>query len=150
VRLESSVRAVIDTNTLFSGLFWHGNPHRLIEWMRDGTLALVSSPGLLDELADVLARPRFQDILARSNTAPEQALAQVRSLAEIVDPPPLPESVSRDPDDDAVLALATAARPDLIITGDKDLLVLGAHAGIPIVSAAAAVAIIAQGIAPRP
>jgi uncharacterized protein len=77
-------------------------------------------------------------------------LAQVRSLVEIVDPPPLPQPVSRDPDDDAVLALAAAARPDLIITGDKDLLVLGAHAGIPIVSAAAAIAIIVQGIASRP
>lgn len=150
MRAESGVRAVIDTNTLFSGLFWRGNPHRLIDWARDGTLALVSSPGLLDELAEVLARPRFQDILAKSNTDPEQALAQVRSLVEIVDPPPLPQPVSRDPDDDAVLALAAAARPDLIITGDKDLLVLGAHAGIPIVSAAAAIAIIVQGIASRP
>jgi predicted nucleic acid-binding protein len=58
-------------------------------------------------------------------------LAQVRLLAEIVDPPPLPEPVSRDPDDAAVLALAAAARPDLIITGDKDLLILGSHAGFP-------------------
>jgi predicted nucleic acid-binding protein len=61
-------------------------------------------------------------------------------LAEIIDPPPLPEPVSRDPDDDAVLALAAAAQPDLIISGDKDLLVLGAHAGVPIVKAAEAVA----------
>jgi len=70
-------------------------------------------------------------------------LAQVRLLAEIVDPPPLPEPVSRDPDDDAVLALAAAARPDLIITGDKDLLILGSHAGVPIVSPAEAIARIA-------
>ena len=57
--------------------------------------------------------------------------------------PPLPEPASRDPDDDAALALAVAARPDLIITGDKDLLVLGAYAGIPIVSATEALARIA-------
>jgi predicted nucleic acid-binding protein len=36
-----------------------------------------------------------------------------------------------------------AAQPDLIITGDKDLLVLGTHAGVPIVSAAEALARIA-------
>jgi predicted nucleic acid-binding protein len=72
-------------------------------------------------------------------------LAQVRLLAEIVDPPPLPEPVSRDPDDDAVLALAAAARPDLIVTGDKDLLVLDAYAGIPIVSPAEAIARIEAG-----
>jgi predicted nucleic acid-binding protein len=69
-------------------------------------------------------------------------LAQMRLLAEFADPPPLPEPASR-PDDDAVLALAVAARPDLIITGDKDLLVLGAYAGIPIVSTTEALARIA-------
>ena len=64
----------------------------------------------------------------------------LQRLAEIIDPPPLPVPVSRDPDDDAALALAVAAQADLLITGDADLLVLGVHAGIPIVDAAAAVA----------
>jgi uncharacterized protein len=142
---DGSVRAVIDTNVLLSGLLWPGNSHVLIEQVRASALTLVSSPVLLAELAEVAARSKFKDILARSNTNPELMLAQVRLLAEIVDPPPLPEPVSRDPDDDAVLALAAAARPDLIITGDKDLLVLGAHAGVPIVSAAEAVARIKAG-----
>jgi uncharacterized protein len=137
------VRAVIDTNVLLSGLLWRGKSHILIEHVRAGTLSLVSSPALLAELAEVAARRKFKDILARSNTDPKLMLAQVRMLAETVDPPPLPEPTSRDADDDAVLALAAAARPDLIITGDKDLLVLGAYAGIPIVTAAEAVARIA-------
>ncbi len=105
----------------------------------------MSSPALLAELAEVAARPKFKDILVRSNTDPELMLAQVRLLAEIVDPPPLREPVSRDPDDDAVLALAAAAKPDLIVTGDKDLLVLGIHAGIPIVSPVEAVVRIGGG-----
>ncbi len=104
----------------------------------------MRSPALLAELAEVATRPKFKDMLARSNTNLELMLTQVRLLAEIVDPPLLPEPVGRDPDDDAVLALAAAARPDLIITGDKDLLVLGAHACIPIVSAAEAFARIAS------
>ena len=128
------MRAVIDTNVLLSGLLWHGAPHALIEQARTGALTLVSSPALLAELAEVAARAKFQVALVRSNTNPEQMLAQVRLLAEIVDPPPLPAPVSRDPGDDAVLALAVAAQPDLVISGDADLLVLGAHAGIPIVT----------------
>jgi putative PIN family toxin of toxin-antitoxin system len=128
---------------LLSGLLWTGKSHVLIEQIRTGALTLVSSPALLAELAEVAARSKFKDMLARSNTNPELMLAQVRLLAEIVDPPPLPEPVSRDPDDDAVLALAAAARPDLIITGDKDLLILGSHAGVPIVSPAEAIARIA-------
>lgn len=47
-----------------------------------------------------------------------------------------PAPVSRDPDDDAVLALAIAAQAELIVSGDDDLLSLGAHAGIQITDAA--------------
>lgn len=134
------MRAVIDTNVLVSGLLWHGASHALIEQARIGALTLVSSPALLAELTDVIARAKFQATLARSDTDPAQMLAEVRLLAEIVDPPPLPTPVSRDPDDDAVLALAVAAQPDLIISGDRDLLTLGFHARIPIVTPADALA----------
>jgi putative PIN family toxin of toxin-antitoxin system len=134
------VRAVIDTNVLLSGLIWRGTPHLLLEQIRAGTLSLVSSPALIAELAGIIGRPKFSTTLARSSTDPERMLAEVRFLAEIVEPPPLPVPVSRDPDDDAVLALAVAAQPDLIISGDADLLTLGSHAGIPIVTPAEALA----------
>ena len=78
-------------------------------------------------------------ILARSKTDPERTLGELRRFAEIVDPPPLPAPVSRDPSDDAVLALAAASRADLIITGDADLFTLGGHAGIPIIDPAEAI-----------
>jgi uncharacterized protein len=138
-----SVRAVVDTNVLLSGLIWHGTPHTLLEQVRAGTLVLVSSPGLIAELASVLARPKFHAVLARTKTNPERMLAELGRLAEIIDPPPLPTPRSRDGDDDAVLALALAARPDFIVSGDADLLVLGAHAGIPIVTPAQALTMMA-------
>ncbi len=40
------MRAVIDTNVLVSGLFWHGPPHILLEHVRNGALDLISSPAL--------------------------------------------------------------------------------------------------------
>lgn len=58
----------------------------------------------------------------------------------MIEPPPLPQPVCRDPDDDEVLALAIAAQADLIISGDNDLLVLLQFNGIPIVSPAQAIA----------
>ena len=119
------VRAVADTNVLLSGLFWRGRPHALLEQVRAGALTLISSPAV-------------QAILVRSNTDPEQTLGELRRLAEIIDPPPLPTPVSRDPSDDEVLALAAALQADLIITGDADLLTLGSHAGIPIIDPAEA------------
>src|SRR5271165_4440823 len=134
---DGGVRAVIDTNVLLSGLLWRGTPHVLLEQIRANALTLICSPALLAELGEVIRRPKFQAVLSRSRTDPERMLSELRRLAEIIDPPPLPAPVSRDPDDDAVLALAVAAQADLIVSGDGDLLTLGAHGGIPIIDAAA-------------
>jgi predicted nucleic acid-binding protein len=48
------VRAVLDTNVLLSGLFWRGTPHALIAQIHAGALTVISSPGLLAELAEVI------------------------------------------------------------------------------------------------
>jgi putative PIN family toxin of toxin-antitoxin system len=133
------VRAVIDTNVLLSGLLWHGAPHAVLEHVRAGRLTLVSLPALLAELVDVIGRAKFDVILKRSNTLLEYVLAEVRELAEVVELPPLPQPVCRDPDDDAVLALALAAQTDMIVSGDDDLLTLGIFQRIPIVTASQAV-----------
>jgi uncharacterized protein len=132
------MRAVIDTNVLLAGLLWRGPPYALLEQVRSGALTFISSPELLSELAEVLARPKFDEIVKRSQSSREQMLLQVRMLAEVMEPPPLPKPVCRDPDDDAVLALAIAAQADLIVSGDDDLLSLQSFEGIPILSPALA------------
>jgi predicted nucleic acid-binding protein len=42
--------------------------------------------------------------------------------------------VCRDRDDDKVLETAVAGQADIILTGDRDLLILGEHNGIRILS----------------
>jgi putative PIN family toxin of toxin-antitoxin system len=119
------VRAIVDTNVLVSGLLWHGAPHRLIEQIRAGAVTLTCSNTGLAELDHVIRRSKFRGIIAKTDMSADQIMAEIRSLADIVDPPPLPSPASRDPDDDALLALAVACRADLIVTGDADLLSLG-------------------------
>jgi uncharacterized protein len=51
---------------------------------------------------------------------------------------PLSKPVCRDPDDDAVLALALAAQVNFIVSGDNDLLDLQAFESIRIVTPAEA------------
>lgn len=46
-----------------------------------------------------------------------------RATPIVVKPQPIERTV-RDPDDDSVIATALAARADVIVSGDKDLLVL--------------------------
>lgn len=132
------MRAVIDTNVLLSALLWGGTPHALMEHVRNGAVTLISSPALLAELARVIDRPKFDVILLRTNTSRAQTLAEVRLLAEVIDPPPLAQPVCRDKDDDAVLALAMAAQADIVISGDDDLLCLNPFEGIPILTPAQA------------
>lgn len=139
-----SVRAILDINVVLSGLFWRGPPHTLLNYIRDGTLTLVSSPDLLAELADVIERPKFDTILVRSDTSRKQSLIEIRELAVVITPKPLATPVCRDADDDAVLALALAGQVDLIVSGDADLLTLQEYQGIRIVNPAVGVALIEQ------
>jgi len=136
------VRAIIDTNIWMAGLLWRGLPHRLLELVRAGVVTPIISPVLLAEFADVIGRDKFDDILLRSNTSRERSLGEVRRLCELIDAPPLPVPVCRDPDDDHVLACAIAANVDCIITGDNDLLVLKHYRHIPIVTPAEALRLI--------
>ena len=133
------MRAVIDTNVLLSRLLWRGAPYELLEQVRNGELTLISSPALLAELADVISRPKFDAILVRSNTSRSRTLDELHQLVEVIEPPPLPQPVCRDADDDAVLAVAIAGQADLIVSGDDDLLSLKIYQDIPIVTPAEAV-----------
>jgi uncharacterized protein len=138
------MRAVLDTNVVLAGLLWRGPPHALLEQVRNGSVTFISSPALLAELAEVLARPKFDAILSRCDTSRDRMLLEIRMLAELIDPPPLTLPVCRDPDDDAVLALATAALADWIVSGDDDLLSLASFEGIAILNPAQALQRIAE------
>jgi len=133
------VRAVIDNNLLVSGLLWGDKPGRILAAAADGQVQLLLSDQLLSELAEVLRRRKFAPRLALKGLTPETALTTVQTAARVVPAPaiPLPASL-RDPDDLAVLACALAAEAEVIITGDKDLLVLGSFREIPIIDAAEA------------
>jgi putative PIN family toxin of toxin-antitoxin system len=89
-----------------------------------------------------MGRAKFDAILKRTDTSRERSLAEVRRLAEVIAPPPLPRPVCRDPDDDEVLALAIAAKVEIIVSGDNDLLSLGSIEGVRIVVPAEAVILV--------
>jgi putative PIN family toxin of toxin-antitoxin system len=121
------MRVLLDTNVLIAAFVARGACTELFEHCaRNHTL--VTSPTLLAEL-DVTLRRKFGASVRDAN----EVVALLRGRFESVDPRPLDEPVCRDPDDDHVLAAAVDGRCDCIVTGDKDLLVLGSFSGIPII-----------------
>ena len=129
------MRLVLDTNTVVSGLLWDNEPSRLIDEGLQGRVELFTSQALLLELGDVLPRRKLAQRVAASGLSVAQLVARYAVLAQSV----LPADISRiatDPDDDQVLACALAARADLIVSGDADLLNLKAYQGMPIVTVA--------------
>jgi len=121
------VRLVLDTNVLLAAVLADGLCWDLVR-KRVKLHELFVSQALVDELTGQLRDKFGQD--------PDEVplVAAYQGRAALISAPALPNPVCRDPDDDVVLATAIAAKADLIITGDQDLLVLGQHAGIRILS----------------
>lgn len=141
------MRIVLDTNVVLSALLWRGTPHHLLAAIgQHSSTQLYSSTALLEELADVLARPSATKRLALIGRSVRDVLADYIEAIELVEPSSVPRVVVGDVDDDQVIAAAVAARAELIVSGDrKHLLPLGSHQGIDIVDATEAVRRIACG-----
>jgi putative PIN family toxin of toxin-antitoxin system len=114
------LRVVFDPNVLVSAVITPvGPPAEALDAWRNGEFDLIVSPRLLDELEDVLLRPKF-----RAYVSPEQVGAYVEALAAealAFDDPADPPRVSLDPGDDYLIALARTAGADLLVSGDKHL-----------------------------
>ena len=131
-----------------------GLQHRMVvEPLELEVLAAIASPEdrveivdmILDkrELEDVLAREKFAARISQVGSTAAEMIAGYRALAQLVRTTAM-APVSRDPDDDQVLACALAANAGLIVTRDKDLRTLDPFRAIRILPAREALALLAQ------
>ena len=118
---------VLDTNVLVSGLLFTGPPHQLLSLVLSGTAELIASPILLNELERVLRLKFPQHLQAIHDT-----LQSVTERATLVFPTEQLTVISEDPSGNRILECALAGRADVIISGDRHLLVLKTFRGIPI------------------
>lgn len=124
------MRLVLDTNVLVSALHFGGRPRRLLDRVLRGDHLLVTGGVILGELESVLT-----DTCGWDRARAVAARAEVEAVAEVAIPGNI-RRICRDRDDDEVLAIAIAGRADAIVTGDGDLLSLGEHEGIRILTVA--------------
>ena len=140
------MRRVLDTNIVVSGLLWNGAPAQLIDLARMDEIELFSSRVLLAELTRILRRAKFSRAVTASGMTLDELVLGYSELATLVMSADITPTVLRDPDDDHVLACALAAEVEWIVSGDRDLLDIGTFRGMPIVTAAQAVRIVAGSL----
>jgi putative PIN family toxin of toxin-antitoxin system len=76
-------------------------------------------PKLIDELDRTLRRDRFRPHVALEDV--DDLIDELRRHAEPANDPERAAPVSRDPDDDYLIALALEADADALVSGDLDL-----------------------------
>lgn len=115
---------ILDVNAyVTAALTPRGPAGQILAAVVAGDVALVTSPSLLEELHDVLVRPKFRRWLSDRDVA--DFITSITLLARSrPDPERDPDQhISRDPDDDYLLVLA-AVDPEVqfLVSGDRDLL----------------------------
>lgn len=136
------MRLVLDTNVVVSAMLWGGSPKLLLQARREKRVELYTSTPLLAELTDILCRRKFEKKTAASMLTVDQLVDRYAELAQVVRPTPTPRIVS-DPDDDVVIGTALAANADLLVTGDRPLLLVAKYQGVRTVGVADAMELIA-------
>ena len=125
------MRVVIDTNVWVSRLLLASSVAARTVDKALGTFEVVVSEPLVEELADVLSRQKFDRYVSVQHR--EEFLRRVLQVATTV--PVLTEVTDcRDTDDNRLLALALDSDSDYVVIGDYDLLTLDPWRGIAIVS----------------
>lgn len=123
-------RIVIDSNVVISGFIFGGPPAQILKHIVEGSVQCFTSLHILDEIRNVLQRPKF-------GLSPEQSLSfveELHALCQVVNPTKKVNAIKADPDDNIILECASAANASIIVSGDSHLLGLREWRGINILS----------------
>ena len=124
-------RAVIDTNVFIAALIKPGGTAAEAVARAMNELTVIGSTETIAELERKLSTAKLKRYIQ-----PEDAAAFLDELRANTLTLESPQSIqaSRDPKDDKFIALAAASEADFLVTGDKDLLVLGSYRTTAIVT----------------
>ena len=112
------MRVVLDANVVIAAAASRGLCEAVFELCLQQH-QIVSCTGLLAEI-----REKLRKKLRLPGGIVAEYLRLLRDHAEVLSPAPVKRGVCRDPADEMLLGLVIPGRVDVIVTGDKDLLVL--------------------------
>jgi uncharacterized protein len=126
------MRVVIDTNVWLSALLWGGQPSLIIQLIEQKQIQAISSENILTELTDILQKPKLQKRLDRLEITADEVVVIAKRLMTLVVTEEVIIPQLRDPKDQMVLATAISGDAQIVISGDKDLLILHPYGNISI------------------
>jgi putative PIN family toxin of toxin-antitoxin system len=116
-----AIKAVIDTNIWVSALLNpSGYPAKLRKSFEEGVFKVVVSEAILEELADVLNRPRIREKYSVTAEDIEEILTLIEERSEHVLLSGNIE-VCRDKDDNLVIETAIEGKAEYLVTRDDDV-----------------------------
>ena len=130
------LKVVLDTNVFVSSLLVRtGLPAQVLNAWRERQYLLIISPSIIAEIQSTLNYPRIRRKYAITDQDVEQLVNLLEQDALVV--PGKAETagaIPKDPTDEMVLACAVETGADLIVSGDRHLLDLGAYRDIPVLT----------------
>ena len=139
------IRAVVDTNILVRAVIKPtGSVGPVLQRLRRREYSLLISHATLDELVEVLYRPRLRTKYELSDRVLRATIRLIVFRGELLQPGRR-IIACRDPRDDKFLEVAVSGRAQVIVSGDEDLLTLHPFERIPIVAPARFLAMMDKG-----
>ena len=127
------LRVVFDTNVLVSALIKTGKPRKLWRKVLDKKLKSITSIQIVNELDEVLKRPKFSRYIDISDV--QKFVDEVSRVSEFVKTTSRFNLIKEDMVDNIILSCAYGGKADCIVSGDEHLLALKEFRRIKIVAA---------------
>jgi putative PIN family toxin of toxin-antitoxin system len=129
------LRAVLDANVYVSAYVRpEGPPGQIIErFLRNAAFEVVLSSDIVEEVLQALAYRKVRKN-SRTKVEPELWFEDILVLAQLITGEYKLDRVSEDPDDDKYIAAAIEGRAALVVSGDPDLLAVGEHQSVRIIT----------------
>jgi putative PIN family toxin of toxin-antitoxin system len=128
------MRVVLDVNVWISALLWGGIPRQVVDLAAKEEITIFASEPLFVELTATIGRAKFEAKILSLGQTTEDLINVVASFLQWCQPIVADVPQLRDPKDLIIIATALGADAEVLITGDRDLLVLQEFEGIPILT----------------
>jgi len=121
---------VLDTNIFISGIFWKGDPYKILLLWKDCKVQLISSIEIITEISRTLSDFKIH----LPEELQKEWIHTITINSTIVEPKEKFTIIQDDPTDNKFIEAAIAGKAEYIITRDKHLLKIQQFRNVKIIT----------------